>query len=134
MLSSYDQIQTFLSQLQQLFINTITAVNLPETQLAGFVSSTSVLQTRTQSLKAGFGAFRTQAITTLSPLSNDEFAFTVGTETAELGLETSRLSSENAIINAQLALNNADRAYIQSQSNRDKQLRILETQVQDAQL
>lgn len=67
-------------------------------------------------------------------MSNDEYAFTVGTETAELGLETSRLSSENAIINAQLALNNAERVYIQSQSNRDKQLRILETQIQDAQL
>lgn len=134
MLSAYTQIQTFLAQLQQLYINTVTAVNLPEAQLAGFVSSTSALQTRTQWAKASFGGFRTQAVTSLSPLSNDKFAFTVGTETAELGLETSRLSSENAIVNAQLALNNAERAYIQSQSNREKQLRILQTQVQDAQL
>lgn len=134
MLSAYDQIQTFLSQLQQLFINTVTAVNLTETQLAGFVSSTSALQTRTQWAKASFGVFRTQAITTLSPLSNDAYAFTVGAETAELGLETSRLSSENAIINAQLALNNAERVYLQSQTNKDKQLRVLQTQIQDAQL
>lgn len=134
MVSAYDQIQTFLSQLQQLFINTVTAVNLPEAQLDGFVASTSALQSRTQWGKASFGWFRTQAVTALSPLSNDEFAFTVGSETAELGLETSRLSSENAIINAQLALNNAERAYIQSQSNRDKQLRVVSTQVQDAQL
>lgn len=134
MVSAYDQIQTFLTQMQQLFINTVTAVNLPESQLDGFVASTSALQSRTQWAKTSFAWFRTQAITTLSPLSNDEYAFTVGTETAELGLETSRLSSENAIINAQLALNNAERVYIQSQSNRDKQLRILETQIQDAQL
>lgn len=134
MLSAYDQIQAFLTQMQQLFINTVTAVNLPEAQLDGFVASTSALQTRTQWAKGSFAWFRTQAITTLSPLSNDEYAFTVGTETAELGLETSRLSSENAIINAQLALNNAERMYIQSQSNRDKQLRILQTQIQDSQL
>lgn len=134
MLSTYNQIQTFLAQLQQLYIDTVTAVNLPEAQLNGFVASTSALQTRTQWGKAAFGGFRTQAITALSPLSNDEFAFTVGAETAELWLESSRLSSENAIINAQLALNNAERVYIQAQSNRDKQLRILETQVQDAQL
>ena len=134
MLSAYTQIQGFLAQMQQLYINTVTAVNLPEAQLNGFVSSTSALQTRTQWAKASFGWFRTQAITALSPLSNANLAFTVGTETAELGLETSRLSSENAIINAQLALNNAERVYIQSQSNRDKQLRILQTQIQDAQL
>jgi len=134
MLSAYTQIQTFLAQLQQLYINTVTAVNLPETQLAGFVSSTSALQTRTQWAKASFGGFRTQAATSLSPLSNDNLAFTVGTETAELWLESSRLSAENAIVNAQLAFNNAERVYIQSQSNRDKQLRILQTQVQDAQL
>lgn len=134
MLSAYDDIQAFLSQLQQLFINTVTAVNLPEAQLDGFVASTSALQSRTQWAKWSFAWFRTQAITTLSPLSNDAYAFTVGAETAELWLETSRLSSENAIINAQLGLNNAERAYIQAQSNRDKQLRILQTQIQDAQL
>lgn len=134
MLSAYDQIQQFLAQLQQLYINTVTAVNLPEAQLAGFVSSTSALQTRTQWARAWFAAFRTQAISTLSPLSNDDLAFTVAQETAELGLESSRLSSENAIVNAQLALNNAERAYIQSQSNKDKQLRILQTQIQDAEL
>lgn len=134
MLSAYDDMQAFLSQLQQLFINTVTAVNLPEAQLDGFVASTSALQSRAQWAKWSFAWFRTQAITTLSPLSNDAYAFTVGAETAELWLETSRLSSENAIINAQLGLNNAERAYIQAQSNRDKQLRILQTQIQDAQL
>jgi biotin carboxyl carrier protein len=134
MLAVYDQIQQFLAQMQQLYINTVTAVNLPEAQLAWFVSSTSALQSRTQWARWGFAGFRNQAIAALSPLSNDSLALTVGAETAELGLESSRLSSENAIINAQLALNNAERAYIQSQSNKEKQLRILATQVQDAQL
>jgi len=48
MLSAYDDMQAFLSQLQQLFINTVTAVNLPEAQLDGFVASTSALQSRAQ--------------------------------------------------------------------------------------
>jgi hypothetical protein len=51
-----------------------------------------------------------------------------------LGLESTRLNTENVVINAELALANAERNYIQAQNNRDKQTKILNTQIQDAEL
>lgn len=133
---TYDQIQWFLAIMQQLFINSVTAVNLPQAQLDGFAATAAALQTRTQTARAAFGGFRTQAINALSPLSgvSGSLAYTVGQESAEISLETLRQSLDNAVINAQLWLQNAERAYTQAQNARDKQQRVLETQIQDAQL
>jgi multidrug resistance efflux pump len=133
MLATYNQINTYLAQMQQVFINTVTAVNLPEAQLDGFVQTFAGLQTRTQAARAGFNAFRSQALNLLSDIDGT-LAGTVSQESAALGLESTRLTSANAVINAELALANAERSYIQAQNNADKQSKILATQIQDAQL
>ena len=81
--------------------------------------------------------FCTQAINALSPLSgvSGSLAYTVEDKNQlKISLETLRQSLDNAVINAQLWLQNAERAYTQAQNARDKQQRVLETQIQDAQL
>jgi hypothetical protein len=69
MTNAYNQLNTYLAQMQQVFINTVTAVNLPEAQLNGFVQTFAGLQSRTQGARASFNAFRNQAITTLSDVN-----------------------------------------------------------------
>lgn len=133
MTDTYNQINTYLAQMQQVFINTVTAVNLPEAQLNGFVQTFAGLQTRTQWSRAWFTAFRNQAINTLSDIDG-LLAGSIWQESAALGLESARLNTENNIINAELALANAERAYIQAQNNKEKQAVVLATQVQDAQI
>jgi hypothetical protein len=39
MIDAYDKLTSYLAQMQQVFINTVTAVNLPESQLNGFVQT-----------------------------------------------------------------------------------------------
>jgi multidrug resistance efflux pump len=133
MIDAYDKLTSYLAQMQQVFINTVTAVNLPEMQLNGFVQTFAWLQSRTQGGRASFNVFRNQAITILSDI-NGTLAWTIWQESAALGLESTRLNNENAIINAELALANAERIYIQAKNNKEKQTTILGTQIQDAEL
>jgi len=133
MTSAYNQITTYLAQMQQVFINTVTAANLPEAQLDGYVQIFAWLQTRTQWSRAWFTTFRTQALSTLSDI-NGSLAGTITEESASISLESTRLNTENAVINAEIALSNAERAYIQAQNNKEQQNAILQTQIQDAQI
>ena len=133
MTNAYNQIATYLAQMQQVFINTVTAVNLPQAQLDGYVQTFASLQTRTQWSRAWFTAFRTQALSTLSDIDGS-LAGTITEESASISLESTRLNTENTTTNAEIALANAERAYIQAQNNREQQIAILQTQIQDAQI
>lgn len=130
-INTYTQMQEFLTQMQQVLINSID-----DTQISWLPAIITSLQTRVQTAKGAFSTFRTQAISSLSTTQDSTWslAFTIGQQTAELNAESTRLASENAIINAKLALNTAERNYQQALNNKDKQARVLQTQAQDAQL
>lgn len=130
-INTYTQMQEFLTQMQQVLINSID-----DTQISWLPAIITSLQTRLQTAKGAFSTFRTQMISSLSTTQDSTWslAFTIGQQTAELNAESTRLAWENAVINAKLALNTAERNYQQALNNKDKQARVLQTQAKDAQL
>ena len=133
--ASVQATSSFLSSMNQVLINSVSAVNFPQATIDANITITNSYQWSLQWIRTSLLNYKAQTDTALTELLEWEIRWIdFATENAWITREQAITNAENAVTNSQLAAAWAQRAHNQAVENRSSQEFLLENAIQDAQI
>lgn len=133
--TSLQATSTFLASMNQVLINSVSAVNFPQATIDANINIANWYQWSLQWIRTSFLNYKSQTDSALAELLEwDIRGIDFAVENAWITREQAITTAENAVTNAQLAVWAAQRAYDQAVENRSSQEFLLNNAIQEAQI